>query len=157
MKKRRDRVRLRDGAGLSRGERASLRGCARAVLRESDYTAQVDILILSDAEMREVNRERRGVDKPADVLSFPFVNWQAGEEPLPEAATGRVFLGDILISIDRAAEQAGAYGHSLARELGFLAVHGALHLLGYDHGTEEERAFMRAREEAVLERRGLGR
>ena len=157
MKKQRTRIRLRDEHWLEPEAKASLRGCVRAALRETPYAAQVDIFILSDKAMRGLNRKHRDVDKPTDVLSFPVVDWQGGEEPMPDIATGRVFLGDVLISIDRAAAQAAAYGHSLARELGFLAVHGTLHLLGYDHETEEGRVFMRAREEAVLERRGLRR
>jgi len=157
MKKQRTRIRLRDEHWLEPEARASMRGCVREALREAPYATQVDIFILSDMAMRKANRLYRDVDKPTDVLSFPAINWQAGEGPAPDIDTGRVFLGDVLISIDRAAAQAAAYGHSLARELGFLAVHGTLHLLGYDHETEEGRVFMRAREEAVLERRGLSR
>jgi probable rRNA maturation factor len=134
-----------------------LRGCVREVLREVKYPAQVDLMILSDETIREINERERGIDQPTDVLSFPAIDWQGGETPLPDIDTGRVFLGDILISFETARNQAREYGHSLVRELGFLAVHGTLHLLGYDHQTEEERAAMRAREEAVLKRRGLQR
>jgi probable rRNA maturation factor len=110
----------------------------------------VDVSLVSDAEIRELNRVHRGIDKVTDVLSFPM--------PMEtDRETGRVFLGDILLSINRAKKQAEEYGHSLERELAYLTVHGALHLLGYDHMTEAEKAAMREKEEYIMERMGLFR
>jgi probable rRNA maturation factor len=108
--------------------------------------------MISGAEMRRLNHSRRGVDKVTDVLSFPM-----GKDTPPDIDTGRVFLGDVLISMGIAEKQAGEYGHSLERELAFLTVHGVLHLLGYDHIAETERAAMREREEYIMERIGLFR
>lgn len=157
-KKHRNRIRIEDETGLCREEGyGCLRSCLRAALKSAGFPAHIEVFIVTDADIHEVNRERRGVDKPTDVLSFPAVDWRGGEKPVPDPGTGRVFLGDILISAERAAVQAEEYGHSLNREMGFLGIHGVLHLLGYDHETEADRAQMRAREEAVLERRGLKR
>ena len=113
----------------------------------------MEVSLISDNEMRGLNRMRRGVNRVTDVLSFPMKN--PGDGPDPD--TGRVYIGDVLISKKRAKKQAREYGHSVGRELGYLAAHGALHLLGYDHETEWDRAVMRKKEDAVMERLGLPR
>ncbi|MBP0981788.1 MAG: rRNA maturation RNase YbeY, partial [Oscillospiraceae bacterium] len=104
---------------------------------------------------RELNAEYRNKDSATDVLSFPL-----GEDGVYDVneETGALLLGDIVISMERAMEQAEMYGHSLEREMGFLTVHSMLHLLGYDHenGGLEER-IMREKEEAVLNQLGLSR
>jgi len=110
----------------------------------------VDVTLITDAEIQELNRTHRGIDKVTDVLSFPM-------PAETDRATGRVLLGDVLICENIAQKQAEEYGHSFERELAFLAVHGVLHLLGYDHETEPERAVMREREEYIMERLGLFR
>jgi probable rRNA maturation factor len=120
--------------------------------------AQVGLLIVGDEAIHEFNLEYRGVDRPTDVLSFPLM--EPGEEPTQadiDPETGEVVLGDIVISLPAIERQAEEYGHSPAREAAFLAVHGTLHLLGYDHETDDERAEMRKLEEAVLEAIGLER
>lgn len=114
--------------------------------------------IVDDGEIHRLNAAQRGVDRPTDVLSFPTVNYRGRtardcaalirREYDPE--TGLCFLGDIVISIDRARAQAAEYGHSLARELGYLTAHAMLHLCGYDHMTEGDKAAMRAMEEKVM-------
>jgi len=119
------------------------------------YDCLIDVLLVSNEEIRAVNKQRRGVDKVTDVLSFPM--WGAGEKPVPDPDTGRVFLGDILIAMGRATQQASTYGHSGERELGYLAAHGALHLLGYDHENEWDKARMRRKEESVMAQIGLER
>jgi probable rRNA maturation factor len=119
------------------------------------YPCAADLLLVGDTDIRRVNKARRGEDKVTDVLSFPA--WSAGERPAPDPGTGRVFIGDILIAEGRAREQAARYGHRTERELCYLAAHGALHLLGYSHDTEWERAVMRRKEEDVMERMGLTR
>lgn len=122
--------------------------------------------LADDAVIWEINRAQRGVDRPTDVLSFPTVAYPKGRtardcpkrlrrELDPEA--GGIYLGDLALSLDRAREQAVEYGHSLRRECGFLFAHGMLHLLGYDHIEEDDRARMREMEEAVMERAGLPR
>lgn len=115
----------------------------------------VEVTITDDAGIREVNRDTRGIDAPTDVLSFPGFQLEAGEKPLPQWAdpdSGLVWLGEMLISLERVREQALEFGHSIERELCYLAVHSVLHLLGYDHVDEGPmKARMREREEAILE------
>jgi probable rRNA maturation factor len=111
--------------------------------------AELSVVLTDDAELRDLNRTYRGVDAPTDVLSFPQ---REGEgNPAPN------LLGDVVISVPRAVEQAERYGHSTAREVGFLTVHGILHLLGWDHQTAEEEARMMAASEAILQGLGLVR
>jgi probable rRNA maturation factor len=140
------------GLDLSLAERA-----VAEVLRSEPVAgaAEVGLLLADDARLQELNRSYRGVDAPTDVLSFgddgpatPFV----GQPDAPR------YLGDIAISYERVLAQAADYGHSVSRELAYLAVHGALHLLGYDHERGPDgAAAMRAREEAVMAALGLGR
>lgn len=123
---------------------------------------EVDVLITDDEAIHQINLEQRGVDRPTDVLSFPMFNYLPGQPPADGAdadpATGLTPLGDMVISLERARAQAEEYGHPLERELSYLAVHSVLHLLGYDHMDEgEEKAQMRAREEAILGKLGMTR
>lgn len=108
------------------------------------------MLLTDDATIQELNRTYRGLDRPTDVLSFAQ---REGEGSRPDDPV----LGDIVISVERAEEQAGAYGHSLAREVGFLAVHGCLHLLGWDHEEPADEAAMMAKTEEILGAIGLQR
>lgn len=121
-----------------------------------DPAGEVHLLLTGDEEIRELNRQFRGIDRPTDVLSFPL--WEPGSEPwnLPGEQEPEP-LGDIVISVETAARQAEEYGHSLQREVAFLFVHGLLHLWGFDHQTEEQREEMRALEEAALSSLGLVR
>lgn len=126
---------------------------------------QAYVRIVDDEQIHRLNRETRGVDRPTDVLSYPSVNYKSGtardnaarirREYDPE--TGRSFIGDIVISIDRARAQAREYGHSLSRELGYLTAHAMLHLFGYDHMTDEDKPVMRAMEEKIMSEVGLQR
>ena len=126
-----------------------------------DVPCVVDVSITDDTEIQEVNRDMRGVDAPTDVLSFPMFELAPGDKPRSEWAdpdTDRVWLGDMMISEQRAEAQAEEYGHGLERELAYLAVHSVLHLLGYDHLDEGTmKAQMREREEAILAGLGLER
>ena len=124
----------------------------------------VDVLLTTDEGIREINLEQREVDAATDVLSFPFLELTPGippdgtgeDETDPE--TGLCPLGDMVISVERAKAQAEEYGHSVQREIAYLAVHSVLHLLGYDHLDEgPQKAQMRAREEAILESLGITR
>lgn len=119
----------------------------------------VALLLMDDEEMREHNRETRGIDQSTDVLSYPSVTYPVGKtagqlEPLLQREwdpqEGCCYLGDILISLPRAREQAKAYGHPFERELSYLLVHGLFHLFGYDHMVEEDRRKMRDIEEKAL-------
>ncbi|MFS0822659.1 rRNA maturation RNase YbeY [Bacillus sp. 1P02SD] len=117
---------------------------------------EVSITFVDNDRIQEINREYRDKDQPTDVISFAMEEMGEGEitiigEDIPK------LLGDIIISIPRAREQAEEYGHSFARELGFLAVHGFLHLLGYDHMTKEDEKKMFSRQEEILEAYGLER
>ena len=119
-----------------------------------DVPCVVEVCLTDDEAIHQTNLEMRGVDRPTDVLSFPMFELQPGEKPRAEWAdpdTDRVLLGDMMISLERARAQAEEYGHSLEREICYLAVHSVLHLLGYDHLDEGPmKQQMRAREEAIL-------
>jgi probable rRNA maturation factor len=110
---------------------------------------ELSVVITDDAELHELNRQYRGIDAPTDVLSFSQMEGESEASAFP---TGDVRqLGDVVISGDRVRAQAQEYGHSRRRELAYLAVHGLLHLIGYDHESADERAKMRAAEEKALE------
>ena len=122
---------------------------------------EVNVLFTDDEGIHQVNLEMREVDSPTDVLSFPMFDLMPGEKPNEEDAdpgTGLVPLGDMCISVERAAAQAEEFGHSVEREICYLAVHSVLHLLGYDHMDEGPmKAQMRAREEDILGALGITR
>lgn len=115
---------------------------------------EVSITIVNDNEIHNLNKRFRNIDRPTDVLSFPLINFS--KEKLPKSDI-KVYLGDIVISIDKAKEQAKEYGHSLSRELGFLTAHSMLHLLGYDHMVPEEEKIMFKKQEDILNLLGLER
>jgi len=139
------------------GIKLLIRKCCNATLAMVGFNepAEVSVSFLSNKQIQQLNAEFRNKDVPTDVLSFPLgVDgvFDKNEE------TGAYMLGDIVISIEKAMEQAEMYGHSLQREIGFLTVHSMLHLFGYDHedgGIQMVR--MREKEEAVLSRLGLER
>lgn len=139
------------------GVRMLVRRCCTAVLvqEEFDGAAEVSVTFVDDEEIHKLNRQFRNIDRSTDVLSFPL-----GENGVYDINhdTGAKMLGDIVISIPHAIDQADRYGHTLQREIGFLTVHSMLHLLGYDHvngGMESVR--MREKEETVLTKLGLKR
>lgn len=125
-----------------------------ARVHEVDDLAEVSLMFTDDETIHEMNREYRGIDRPTDVLSFAL---EEGEEEEIYGGPEENLLGDIIISVETAARQAEEYGHSVEREMAFLALHGMLHLLGYDHMEEEERQQMRAQEEAILASLGITR
>ncbi len=122
-----------------------------AELQKVPDNAEISVLICDAPVIHDLNRQYRNVDAPTDVLSFAL---NEGEDDVPEEEGE---LGDIVINIDRAKEQAKEYGHSEERETAYLAVHGFLHILGYDHYEPEEKKEMRAAEEAILSACGLER
>ena len=126
---------------------------------ECPYETEVNLLLTMNDEIHEMNRQFRGIDRPTDVLSFPMVDY---EEPgkfdfLEEAMeyfnpeTGELMLGDIVISKEKVIAQADEYGHSTQREYAFLIAHSMLHLFGYDHMEEDERAVMEQKQKEILE------
>ena len=142
---------------LPRGIRMLVRRCCNAVLEEEGFEgkAEVSVSFVDNEEIHRLNAEYRNVDRETDVLSFPL--GENGEYDV-DLSSGAKLLGDIVISVPKAAQQAEEYNHSLQREIGFLTVHSMLHLLGYDHeqgGIEE--VHMREKEETVLTKVGLKR
>ncbi|SDI30963.1 rRNA maturation RNase YbeY [Dolosicoccus paucivorans] len=123
---------------------------------DSDF--EVDISLVDNEQIQELNATYRQIDRPTDVLSFALNDQGVDEEDwMLELEEMSKFSGDIIISIPKAKEQAKEYNHSFERELGFLVVHGFLHLNGYDHETEEERQEMFAIQEKILNAYGLTR
>lgn len=122
---------------------------------------EISVLITDDEGIHQINLEQREVDRPTDVLSFPMFDLEPGEHPDEEDAdpeTGLIPLGDMVISLERATEQAAEFGHSVEREICYLTVHSVLHLLGYDHMDEGPmKAQMRLREESILGQLGITR
>ncbi|WP_100010616.1 rRNA maturation RNase YbeY [Lentibacillus sediminis] len=118
--------------------------------------AEISINFVDNREIQELNRNYRQQDKPTDVISFALQEAVEGEMEIL-GDDGPLALGDIVISVDKAKEQADAYGHSLEREYGFLVVHGLLHLLGYDHRNEEEEKAMFTKQDDLLDAFGLER
>lgn len=141
----------------------AVNGCVTHTLEYEEFPcgAAVEVAWVTDARIREENARLRGKDAVTDVLSVPFL--EQGEDGTlyiddGDEFEGKVQLGQIILSYDRAQAQAAEYGHSLLREVCFLAVHSMLHLLGYDHerGAQEE-ADMFARQERILEELGIVR
>lgn len=142
---------------LPKGLRTNIRKCCEEALSEEQIEddAEVSVTVVDNAEIRELNREHRDKDSVTDVLSFPM--GEDGEFDV-NPDTGRIMLGDIVISAPKAKEQAQEYGHSLMRELCFLATHSMFHLLGYDHEvSEEEEKIMFDKQNKVLEKLGITR
>jgi len=141
------------GFGLKRLIRKAILGA----LKYEKFTlpATVSVTFTDNEGIREYNREYRAIDKATDVLSFPMYDFRNGDEPEEGEP---VCLGDIVLSLERAAEQAEEFGHSFRREAAFLTVHSVLHLLGYDHLlSEEDDIDMRKRQKDIMNEIGLPR
>lgn len=128
----------------------------RAVLATLEYEGvdadcEVSVTFTDNGGIRALNREYRDIDRATDVLSFPQIDYGEGEE-----IEGRAMLGDIVLSLERAREQAEEFGHSFERECAFLCAHSTLHLLGYDHElSDEDDADMCRRQSEIMEKMGL--
>ena len=117
---------------------------------ECPYEAQISLVLTDDDTIHSTNKEFRGIDRATDVLSFPMVDFPSPadysvleeDDSCFHPESGELLLGDIMISVPRAVEQAREYGHSVKREYAFLIAHSMLHLLGYDHMEDEERLLM---------------
>lgn len=139
-----------------------------AASEQCPYPCEVNLLLTDNEGIRALNQEYRELDVPTDVLSFPMLNYDIpGDFSQLETSyaktmcfnpeTGELLLGDIVISLERAIEQAEEYGHSLKRELAFLTAHSMLHLMGYDHVEDGEREIMEQKQEQILQELGLTR
>ena len=150
----------------------SLKETAKQVMEEvleseqCPYEAVVNLLLTDNGEIREYNRQYRGIDRETDVLSFPNLEYGtpadfgfAEEEQADcfDPDSGELVLGDIILSLDKVVEQAESYGHSRRREFAFLIAHSMLHLCGYDHVEEQEAAVMEEKQEKALETLGITR
>ncbi|MEK3890688.1 rRNA maturation RNase YbeY [Bacillus sp. FSL K6-3431] len=118
--------------------------------------SEVSVTIVSNQEIQEINKTYRGKDQPTDVISFAMEELGEGEIKVIGEGIPRV-LGDIIISFEKTKEQADAYDHTFSRELGFLAIHGLLHLLGYDHLNKDDEQRMFSRQKTILDGYGLER
>ena len=128
--------------------RELVRSAVRAALDYMDFPSksEISVMFVDNEKIRALNAEHRGIDRATDVLSFPMFEYdeegEIVEEYLDFSPDGEMILGDIVISLERAFEQAEEYGHSFEREIGFLTVHSMLHLFGYDHMCLEDEEEM---------------
>ncbi|WP_252502915.1 rRNA maturation RNase YbeY [Sporosarcina sp. Marseille-Q4943] len=128
-----------------------------AGMEELSGHPEVSVTFVTDDEIRKINAEYRGKDKATDVISFALEEMTEGEVAIVQEEGMPIVLGDIIISVETAARQSAEYGHDERREIGFLALHGFLHLLGYDHMTEEDEKEMFGRQKEILTSFGLER
>ncbi len=148
---------------VSRRLRELIKKAARASLGYFGLRDDVEVsVMLTDNEgIRNLNNLHRGIDRATDVLSFPMFEYDEKGDIHEDYAEfnemGEIVLGDIVISLERAREQAEQYGHSFEREVGFLTVHSMLHLLGYDHMTHEDEDEMFGYQKEILDKMGLER
>ena len=144
-----------DGQAVSKEIRKTMeRAVCRCLETEGvdGQRAELSVTFVDPEEIRILNRDYRGVDKVTDVLSFPQFE---GADEMPQQ--GELCLGDVVICREKAAGQAEEFGHSFEREIIYFFTHSVLHLLGYDHMTDEDKRQMRQREEEVMEYLGIGR
>ncbi len=142
---------------------AAVERCVKAALEyeNCDFDAEISLSYVDDEQIRELNKDERGIDKATDVLSFPMCNFDENGDIIDadfDFDGDVILLGDIVISAERAQAQAESYGHSFLREIAFLTVHSMLHLLGYDHvNSEEEERIMFKKQDEILESIGITR
>ncbi len=121
---------------------------AHAALTQQAVSGDLTVVLMDDAGLQALNRDYLGIDAPTDVLSFPAAE--------TDPQSGRRYLGDILISVPRAGQQALAAGHAVEAEVQLLVIHGVLHLLGHDHAEPTQKSRMWAAQAAILQSIGLG-
>ena len=136
-------------------ELAPLSKTVHKVLKQK-HNLSAEVVFVSPSEIQSLNSSTRGIDRVTDVLSYPTLDGIRGkvvnpkDHPLELDDDGNLFIGSIAVCEERAKEQAEEYGHSLTREITYLICHGLLHLLGYDHETDEDKTQMRALEEEIM-------
>ncbi len=111
---------------------------------------EISVLLCDNAYIHKINKEYRQMDRPTDVISFALNEVLDEEEE--KGIPSNTLIGDLIISLDKAKEQGEEYGHGMEREIAYLTVHGCLHILGYDHMTEEDKKEMRTEEEYILQK-----
>ena len=129
------------------------------------YEIELNILLTDNENIHKLNKEFRNIDSATDVLSFPMLSYETPadfsecetEEDCFNPETGELILGDIVISLEKAAEQAEKFGHGAKREVAFLAAHSMLHLFGYDHMTKQDASLMERKQEEILQILGITR
>ena len=143
---------------------AHIKRCIRGALEQEGVTVpcEINVLLTDNRGIREINRDLRDVDRETDVLSFPMFEFTPGEFPedvsdLLDPGSSLLPLGDMALSVEKIKSQAEEFGHSQEREIGYLTVHSVLHLLGYDHMTEDEAKVMEAKQAAALKELGINR
>lgn len=134
---------------------------------EVDFDTEISVTLVANEEIRDINNRTRNIDKATDVLSFPMIEYEEGKvfKELYDKDSfddsyfdgEDLILGDIVLSLDKCQEQSVEYGHTFHRESAYLVVHSVLHLLGYDHMNEEDKAKMRKREEEILNKLNITR
>ena len=134
---------------------------------EVHVNTEVSVILIDNDTIKEINKETRNIDKVTDVLSFPMLDYPKGktykeaykdyEFDASYLDEGELVLGDIVLSLERAEEQSKEFGHSFLREVCYLTIHSVLHLLGYDHMEDDEKAIMRRREEEILNKFSIKR
>ena len=139
---------LEEEVSLLEEEKALIVRACECALASEGAAGDITVLVSTPERIRTLNRDFRQVDAVTDVLTFPSAEGEAVLCPADK------YLGDIMICYERACQQAQEYGHALSRELAFLAVHGTLHILGYDHMQPEEEAVMRQRQREILDEMG---
>ncbi len=133
------------------------RHLSKKLLKTVAERGSIDLMFVGNKKIQELNKQWRDKDAPTDVLSFPLIfDGEAVDFP-PDFGQETIELGEIVISIEKAQEQALEFGHSLDREIAFLFVHGVLHILGFDHITKAQEKDMFSRQRAVLEAAGVSR
>ena len=146
----------------------TIKSVCEAVLKEEKcpYEVQINVVLTDNEGIRELNREFRNIDREADVLSFPGLEFETpgefivGEEQEADCFdpdTKELILGDIMISVDKVYSQAEEYGHSTKREFAFLIAHSMLHLCGYDHMEEQDAELMEQKQKMILDELGIQR
>ncbi|MFT8348646.1 rRNA maturation RNase YbeY [Clostridium saccharoperbutylacetonicum] len=146
-----------------------LKNVIEFALKEEQVNIQceVSLVLVDNSDIKEINKDTRGIDKETDVLSFPMLEYENKKvfkemyldyKFLPSDFDGdELVLGDIVLSLEKAMEQSKEYNHSYEREAAYLVVHSVLHLLGYDHMEDEDKKIMRNREEEILNKLNITR
>lgn len=146
-------IKIKENGKTHKRDVKPYRDLIKRVFNTIDDDHEMNVIFVDKDKIHQINRDYRGIDRVTDVISFALHDNEECME-LPEE---EIELGDIFICIDKAIEQACEYGHSVEREVGFLAVHGYLHLKGYDHMTEEDEKVMFAKQDEILNAANLKR